>query len=243
MFVVFLGGVVLGEPPLTSVQILWVNLIMDTFAALALATEPPSANILDSPPYSRTEMIVTHVMWRNILGQGLYQAIILCIILFGGKHILGYNYGTDQPFYPTTGESVDSLQKLTHFTMVFHTFVMMQVFNEINARKLGEREFNIFKGFFNNWLFLFVVALTIVIQVTLVELGGRPVRCVGLTQQQHLFCILAGAMSLVWGLFVKCVPARLFAFMHMKEEVMTDEEEKHALTAQFRKSSFFSLIV
>lgn len=85
MFIVFLGGVVLGEPPLTSVQILWVNLIMDTFAALALATEPPADNILDSPPYSRTEMIVTQVMWRNILGQGLYQAIILCIFLFRGK--------------------------------------------------------------------------------------------------------------------------------------------------------------
>lgn len=55
MFIVFSGGVILGEAPLTSVQMLWVNLIMDTFAALALATEPPAANLLEQQPYSRTE--------------------------------------------------------------------------------------------------------------------------------------------------------------------------------------------
>ena len=68
MFIVFLGGVVVSDPPLTAVQMLWVNLIMDTFAALALATEPPAETILEEPPYSRTELIVTPVMWRNIVG-------------------------------------------------------------------------------------------------------------------------------------------------------------------------------
>jgi magnesium-transporting ATPase (P-type) len=72
MFIVFLGGVVVNDPPLTSVQMLWVNLIMDTFAALALATEPPSEALLLQPPYSRTELIVTPVMWRNIVGQSFY---------------------------------------------------------------------------------------------------------------------------------------------------------------------------
>jgi magnesium-transporting ATPase (P-type) len=68
MFIVFLGGVVVSDPPLTAVQMLWVNLIMDTFAALALATEPPHESILRDQPYSRKEMIVTPVMWRNIVG-------------------------------------------------------------------------------------------------------------------------------------------------------------------------------
>jgi Ca2+ transporting ATPase len=72
MFIVFLGGVIVSEPPLTSVQMLWVNLIMDTCGALALATEPPSEDILDHPPYKRTELIVTPVMWRNIIGQALF---------------------------------------------------------------------------------------------------------------------------------------------------------------------------
>ena len=68
MFIVFLGGVVVAEPPLTSVQMLWVNLIMDTLAALALATEPPHDNLLDQAPYGRSDIIVTPIMWRNIIG-------------------------------------------------------------------------------------------------------------------------------------------------------------------------------
>jgi len=72
MFIVFLGGVTGGETVLTSVQMLWVNLIMDTCAALALATEAPSDSLLNDKPYSRTERIVTPVMWRNIIGQGMF---------------------------------------------------------------------------------------------------------------------------------------------------------------------------
>ena len=68
MFIVFLGGAVITDPTLTSVQMLWVNLIMDTLAALALATEPPSDELLLAAPYSRNEKIVTAVMWRNIIG-------------------------------------------------------------------------------------------------------------------------------------------------------------------------------
>jgi magnesium-transporting ATPase (P-type) len=85
MFIVFLGGVAKNDPPLTSVQMLWVNLIMDTCAALALATEPPSPDLLDRHPYSRNELIVTDYMWRNIVGQAIYQIAVLVTLLFGGK--------------------------------------------------------------------------------------------------------------------------------------------------------------
>ncbi len=72
MFIVFLGGVALDDPPLTSVQMLWVNLIMDTCAALALATEPPTDSLLERKPYSRNDLIVPPIMWRNIVGQALF---------------------------------------------------------------------------------------------------------------------------------------------------------------------------
>lgn len=100
MFIVFLGGVVLGESPLTAVQMLWVNLIMDTFAALALATEPPSSDLLNDKPYSRHDQIVTSVMWRNIFGQGIYQATILICLIFFGKQMFGLTYDVDG-FKPT----------------------------------------------------------------------------------------------------------------------------------------------
>jgi Ca2+ transporting ATPase len=99
MFIVFLGGVVVKEPPLTSVQMLWVNLIMDTCGALALATEPPSDSLLTQPPYSRLERIVTPVMWRNILGQAVFQITVLCVMLFGGHSLFHFTYDMNEPFY------------------------------------------------------------------------------------------------------------------------------------------------
>ena len=78
----FLGAVLIKESPLTPVQMLWVNLIMDTLAALALATEPPSEELLLRMPYSRTEEIITPLMWRNIILHALFQMIVLTIVLF-----------------------------------------------------------------------------------------------------------------------------------------------------------------
>lgn len=109
MFIVFLGGVVVKEPPLTSVQMLWVNLIMDTCGALALATEPPAEDILNHPPYKRTERIVTPTMWRNILGQALFQITILVVMLFGGKSLFNFTYEANDPFFiidPVSGSIV-----------------------------------------------------------------------------------------------------------------------------------------
>ena len=67
------------------------------------------------------------------------------------------------------------------YTIIFNAFIMMQLFNMINARKLGERDFNIFSGFFNNWMFLAVYALMWVVQIASVQYGGRPLRTVPLT--------------------------------------------------------------
>lgn len=68
----FGGAVIFEEAPLTAVQMLWVNLIMDSFAALALATEPPTDDLLNRPPYRKDEYIITQMMWKNILGAAVY---------------------------------------------------------------------------------------------------------------------------------------------------------------------------
>mmetsp|Transcript_9898 Transcript_9898/g.14980 ORF Transcript_9898/g.14980 Transcript_9898/m.14980 type:complete len:254 (+) Transcript_9898:2752-3513(+) len=92
MFIVFLGSVILKDSPLTAVQMLWVNLIMDTFAALALATEPPNDDILKRQPYKKDAPIVTEVMWRNVFGHAIYQSIIILLIIFLGPGLLCHNY-------------------------------------------------------------------------------------------------------------------------------------------------------
>jgi magnesium-transporting ATPase (P-type) len=101
MAIVFMGAAIFGENVLTSVQILWVNLIMDTFAALALATESPSESMLDRMPHSRNAKIINSVMWRNIFGQTFYQVIVVLVTLIWGREILGYEYPSDIGMYMT----------------------------------------------------------------------------------------------------------------------------------------------
>lgn len=100
---------------LTAVQLLWVNLIMDTFAALALATDPPSPYVLDRKPEPRSASLITWTMWKMIIGQAIYQLVVTLVLNFAGKSIFGY----------TTSKEQDELE-----TIVFNTFVWMQVFNQ-----------------------------------------------------------------------------------------------------------------
>ena len=90
MFIVFFGSVILRDSPLNAVQMLWVNLIMDTFAALALATEPPHEEILDRMPYHKDAPIITEIMWRNVFGHSIYQITVLVFLIFAGAKKHGY---------------------------------------------------------------------------------------------------------------------------------------------------------
>jgi len=116
---------------------------MDTFAALALATEPPSATLLDRQPESRDDKIVNAVMWRNIFGQSIYQMVVLMLLLFCGKGWFGLVYPNDVPLVYTEAycsENIDSpnltscvvndlSEKALLYTIVFQTFVFMTLFN------------------------------------------------------------------------------------------------------------------
>jgi magnesium-transporting ATPase (P-type) len=92
MAIVFFGSCILSDSPLNAVQMLWVNLVMDTFGALALATEPPMESILDRPPYPKSASIVNEVMWRNIFGHAIFQIIVLALVIFIAPGTLTENY-------------------------------------------------------------------------------------------------------------------------------------------------------
>jgi len=130
LFLAFISGLLLGESALNSVQMLWVNLIMDTFAALALATESPSDRLLRDPPYAKNESIFTFAMLKSIAWQSMYQIIILLIMTFGGPSIM------DLP----RKSHVDAwtYENGVHLTMVFQTFVFLQVFNLLNCRRIKD---------------------------------------------------------------------------------------------------------
>jgi magnesium-transporting ATPase (P-type) len=103
---------------------------MDTFAALALATEPPAEEILERPPFSKTEYIVTPEMGVNVIGACIYQTIWLTLIMFLFPTLFNLTPGWEHGKW-TTGKGI-------HFTVFFNAFVFLQLFNEINSRKLGK---------------------------------------------------------------------------------------------------------
>jgi Ca2+ transporting ATPase len=101
-------------------------------------------------------------------------------------------------------------QKCLHFTFIFQTFVFMQVFNQINAKKIELGELNIFKGIFNNMLFVWITILTFIIQMAMVQYGGHFVKAYPLNTNQNMVCLVVGALELLVGLLIKFLPLRLF---------------------------------
>uniref|UniRef100_A0A3P8YLK2 Calcium-transporting ATPase n=1 Tax=Esox lucius TaxID=8010 RepID=A0A3P8YLK2_ESOLU len=209
------------HPP-HSVQMLWVNLIMDTFASLALATEPPTEALLLRKPYGRNKPLISRTMMKNILGHAVYQLIVIFTLLFAGEKIFDIDSGRYAPLHAPPSE---------HYTIVFNTFVMMQLFNEINARKIhGER--NVFDGIFKNMIFCSIVFGTFVIQVLIVQFGGKPFSCVDLTVDQWLWCVFLGFGCLLWGQVVTTVPTSRLKFLKsaghgtQQEEIPEEELEE-----------------
>ena len=337
MFIVFFGAVILKDMPLNAVQMLWVNLIMDTFATLALATEPPEANVLTRPPYHKDAAIVTDVMWRNVFGHAIYQMIVLIVIILAAQDglVTDYEYqcignlneakdGCDSkgfnPFYTQNlyygmthsvadwtiegkedsasigdfiaaypmsdtkleewrcniyslkygfkDENIDvkkcrsavsdyhdtvgylfpfsgsvknadpknilsglPTMKALHFTFVFQIFVFMQLFNQINGRKLGGKEFNVFSGMCSNMMFLVIAIATFIIQILMVQFGGRVTKTQALTLDQNLICLAIGAGELVWGVFIKFLPLSWFSCMSISDSPV-DENSNMGLVGQ-----------
>ena len=116
-------------------------------------------------------------------------------------------------------------------------FVMMTIFNIINARKLGEKEYNVFKDFFNNGKFILIFLFIVGMQIWLCQSGGMVMRTSGLTYDQHFACIGVGAFGLIWGVIIKaCLPACWFDSLSINEEEMEEEQAEHTFTASLRKS-------
>ena len=181
----FVAALSSGKVPLTTVQLLWVNLIQDTLAALALATEKPINDIMVKPPVGKSEPFITRVMWRNLLAQALFQVTVLLILQFKGRYIFG----------------VDEKVKKT---LIFNTFVLCQVFNEFNARELEKK--NIFKGLLKNKLFLMIVGFTIVLQLVMVEFMKHFANTERLDWRQWCACIGIAALSWPIDWIFKCIP-------------------------------------
>ncbi|XP_023761584.1 putative calcium-transporting ATPase 11, plasma membrane-type isoform X1 [Lactuca sativa] len=185
----FVSACTSGSAPLTAVQLLWVNMIMDTLGALALATEPPHDGLMKRPPIGREVNFITKVMWRNIIGQSVYQLVILGLLQFDGKRVLKIN-------------GPDSTVILN--TLIFNTFVFCQVFNEINSRDM--EKINVLRGMFDSWVFMLVMICTVTFQIIIVELLGTFASTVPLSWDLWFASVLLGSLSMPVGAILKCIP-------------------------------------
>ncbi|XP_028854472.1 plasma membrane calcium-transporting ATPase 4 isoform X5 [Denticeps clupeoides] len=214
VIVAFTGACITQDSPLKAVQMLWVNLIMDTLASLALATEPPTESLLLRKPYGRNKPLISRTMMKNILGHAVYQLVIIFTLLFAGEKFFDIDSGRNTPLHSPPSE---------HYTIVFNVFVMMQLFNEINARKIhGER--NVFEGIHRNLIFCSVVLGTFALQIIIVQFGGKPFSCTALTIDQWLWCVFIGVGELLWGQLITAIPTHRLKFLKEAGHGITKEE-------------------
>mmetsp|Transcript_11064 Transcript_11064/g.26862 ORF Transcript_11064/g.26862 Transcript_11064/m.26862 type:complete len:1179 (+) Transcript_11064:172-3708(+) len=265
------GSAVLTQSPLTAIQMLWVNLIMDSFASLALATEDPTRSLLFRKPYPRDRGVLSQTMIKNMVLHAAWQLVILGGLIFMVGDIcipstdaspqvctpralskfVGF-YGS-QPFNVPTGRPLgfdlavtaasgacpmafDLEDKNTwkrvkgvvvpnrhpeyckshkggeesatqHYTIVFNVFVFLQVFNEVNARKI-HNELNMFQGIMYNNMFLIVLFGTIIVQILLVQIPGLNTAfgCTDLDVYQWLVCIGLGFTSIPINFLIHFLP-------------------------------------
>mmetsp|Transcript_26687 Transcript_26687/g.39463 ORF Transcript_26687/g.39463 Transcript_26687/m.39463 type:complete len:1059 (-) Transcript_26687:52-3228(-) len=186
--ITFLSAIAGYKPPLNAVMMLWVNLIMDTMGALALGTEPPRAELLDRRPYRRDASLISRPMWRNILVQATYQLGLLVVLLNKGPQWFGCEDGSTH-----------------HFTIVFNAFVFCQVFNEFNAREIGDR-FDPFRAMSGSPMFLVVIFFTVSAQWLIVEYGGDFTQTYPLSWDEWKITASLGAVSIPFGFIMRQIP-------------------------------------
>ncbi|KAM7539761.1 hypothetical protein Aperf_G00000043825 [Anoplocephala perfoliata] len=215
--VAFIGAAFVSDSPLKAVQMLWVNLIMDTLASLALATELPTPELLERQPYGRTTPLVSRSMMKNILLHAAYQLAVILGLLFAGEYILECDSARELVSH--------GISKPTqHFTAIFNSFVLMTLFNELNARKIhGQR--NVFSGVFRSWIFCVIWVTTMILQIIIVEFGGYAFSTQGLDLNQWMWCLFFGVGELVWGQLVISVPESIIPVCKRRKAVEPTPEE------------------
>lgn len=163
---------------------------MDTFAALALATDPPPTSILDRKPEPKSAPLITLTMWKMIVGQSIFQLMVTLILYFAGGTIFNY---------------VEPTQRAQLQTAVFNTFVWMQIFNQYNNRRL-DNKLNILEGVLRNRFFIGIQFIIIAGQIIIVQFGGKAFSTTKLGASQWAYSVILGTFSLPVAVLIRYIP-------------------------------------
>ncbi|VVA30664.1 PREDICTED: calcium-transporting ATPase [Prunus dulcis] len=173
-----------GESAITAIQLFWANMVVTLLGGLALLMEPPTKELMEKPPVRRTDWLISKAMWRNIVSQALYQSAILVS-------------------FQLKGQTVPGISKKVSESIVFNSFVLCHVFNQVNSRELEKK--NVFRGILHNQWFWVSVGGTLVLQVAFIEISHILVGNARLNWAQWGVCLLIGMVSWEIDLVVKCV--------------------------------------
>ncbi|KAK0522645.1 plasma membrane calcium [Tilletia horrida] len=197
---------------LTAVQLLWLNIIMDTFAALALATDPATPKLLKRKPDRRNAPLISTDMWKMIIGQSIYQIIVVLVLNFRGRQLLGL----------TGGDPSQERQDNVYMSaLIFNVFVWCQLFNQLNCRRL-DRKFNIFEDLHRNVWFLLIVAIECGAQVLIIFVGGAAFSATPLDGRGWGISLIAGLVSWPLAILIRLCPTEPIEKILIKIRLMND---------------------
>jgi len=246
LLTVFICSSLMKGTPLQAVQLLWVNLIMDSLAALALATEMPKPHLLKRPPQERNDFIVSRKMTKHILYMSIFQFIIVAVFVFAGEYIIpepveelrnegsdccvaaGREYSIDGEPLWYAKRQVNGGEYSRHITFIFHFFVFLQIWNMVCSRKIHD-ELNIFEGISTNYTFVVIWFIIVVLQFVIIQIGGKAFRISkkGLSWQQHALAIGVALSVFIFNFLVKFIPDRFAP--QMGQDSVFDRKEKERL--------------
>lgn len=186
---------------------------MDILAAIALATEQPHPTDLRKERSKiDKDNFVLPIMWRSIYSQVLYQVLVMMFLLYLGPIMFGIEYNLlNTPFYTTLNDQSVPTYRLQHLTLLFQTFVMMNLFNQINCRKIGSKDdlqLNVFEAIHHNWWFLIVLLSELNLQFFMVSNQAFEIffMTTPLTLWMHFTAIMFGFGSLLVAVAFKHTP-------------------------------------
>lgn len=228
------GSIYLETAPLTTVQMLWINLIMDSFASLALATEPPTPELLERAPVRSTDPIISWDMRKFIAGHSFFQITFLMSFLLFGHFIIDTRGDFNKETWWLTGS--------IHMTMFFESFVFLQVFNFFNARKI-QGELNVFTNLFDNFVFWIIILIILFGQLIITQFGGNATDTSPLNVLEHGICLGIGMFSILLGFVMKLVPDVVWKFilycLYPREPSVQGEKSVRSNTEISRSDSIY----
>lgn len=187
---------------------------MDTLGALALATEEPLPSLLERPPYDPGASLLSLRMVRFILANSVVQLVVVFYFLINGAELLGVN----ALFLVGAGKwqgkltdlaspaKVEKNVNLYMSTFIFNYFVLSQLFNEFNARELGDSITGAFRGLSRNYMFLSIIFISLGLQAFFVEIGGPFFKTTGLIGLHWGYCFGLAALTLPVGALQRLIP-------------------------------------